>query len=270
MHLDRPNEHILHHQRRCGGLANILDMIHRAKRSCLLICYLYLAQLNLFGKKKIKDANTGSAVGSEYLLIKKVRKTPLIILIDSFGRIYALVFVQLHQVFYIMWFWQQMRSVRVQPCPSGSQSQAPRSWGWALPPVSPTFTLPGGELPAAPALRWDCGGSGAAAPQIGTDPGSEDLQRNPPGSNTLTSRCFLSRNVSAWPGSLLAPGRRIIANSQCSVVAKPSGMETENRVVWAARGKGLKQKHWGTGRNKWLCWGRIRSRRSWLRKLEKR
>lgn len=108
MHLDQPNEHILHHQRGCGGLANILDMIHRAKKSCLLICYLYLAQLNLFGKKKkIKDANTGNAVGSEYLLIKKVRKTPLIILIDSFGRIYALVFVQLHQVCYMVRFWQQ-------------------------------------------------------------------------------------------------------------------------------------------------------------------
>lgn len=113
MHLDRPNEHILHHQRGCGGLANILDMIHRAKRFCLLICYLYLAQLNLFGKKiKIKDANTGSAVGSEYLLIKKVRKTPLIILIDSCGHIYALVFVQLHHVPRVERFWQR-RSVRV-------------------------------------------------------------------------------------------------------------------------------------------------------------
>lgn len=70
MHLDRSNEHILHHQRGCGGLTNILDMIHTAKRSCLLICYLYLAQLNLFGKKnKIKDSNTGSAVESEYHLI---------------------------------------------------------------------------------------------------------------------------------------------------------------------------------------------------------
>lgn len=55
MHLDRSNEHILHHQRGCGGLTNILDMIHTAKRSCLLICYLYLAQLNLLGKKKIKS-----------------------------------------------------------------------------------------------------------------------------------------------------------------------------------------------------------------------
>lgn len=113
MHLDQPNEHILHHQRGCGGLANILDMIHRAKRSCLLICYLYLAQLNLFGKKKIKDANTGSAVRSEYLHIKKVRKTPLIILIDSCGRIYALVIVQLHQVSCTVRFWQLTRSVSV-------------------------------------------------------------------------------------------------------------------------------------------------------------
>lgn len=69
-------------------------MIHRAKRSCLLICYLYLAQLNHFGKKKFKDANTGSAVGSEHLLVKKVRITPLIIVIDS---VYAPVPVQVHQ-----------------------------------------------------------------------------------------------------------------------------------------------------------------------------
>lgn len=37
--------------RGCGGLANISDVIHTAKRPCLLICYLYLAQLKLFGKK---------------------------------------------------------------------------------------------------------------------------------------------------------------------------------------------------------------------------
>lgn len=73
MQLDQPNEHILHHQRGCGGLANILDVIHRAKRSCLLICYLYLAQLNLW-KKKIKDANTGSAVGTELNSLKRLEK----------------------------------------------------------------------------------------------------------------------------------------------------------------------------------------------------
>lgn len=38
--------------RGCGGLANISDVIHTATRSCLLICYyLYLSQLELFGKK---------------------------------------------------------------------------------------------------------------------------------------------------------------------------------------------------------------------------
>lgn len=113
MHLGQPNEHILHHHRGCGGLANILDVMHRAKRSCLLICYLYPAQLNLFGKKKtLQDANTGSAVGSEYLLIKKVRKTPLIILIDSFRHIYTLVFVQ---VSYMVRFWQSVTVSRWQP-----------------------------------------------------------------------------------------------------------------------------------------------------------
>lgn len=142
MHLDQPNEYILHHQRGCEGPANILDMIHRAKRSCLLICYLYLTQLNLFGKKKIKDANTGSAVGSECLLVKEVRKTLLIILIDPFGYIYALVFVQLHQVFYMVQLWQQRGSL------TASWRQRCRILGDELSPSQPSVTLTGGELPA--------------------------------------------------------------------------------------------------------------------------
>lgn len=86
--------------------------------------------------------------------------------------------------------------------------------------------VPGDEPnlpPPGEAPQWGSGSSGVTTPQVGTDPGTADPQPNPPGSSTLTSRCLLSRNISAWPSSLLAPGRKIMANAQCSVVAKPSG-----------------------------------------------
>lgn len=132
--------------------------------------------------------------------------------------------------------------------------------------------------PTRSAVRWPAGlarGLWGNRPQgrdrSGQSPETQDLQL-PPGSNTLMSRCFLSRNVSAWSTSLLAPGRKIIANSWCWVVAKPWGIETEERAVWATRcvAKAWRRDTEGRAGSKRLCWGQIGSRRSWLHKLEKR
>lgn len=93
-------------------------------------------------KKKIEDANTGSAVGSEYLLIKKVRKTPLIILIDSFQHIYTLVFAQLHQVTYIVGLLPSsiiitVDELRGSPCAGGRGSQVLCPWDELCTPSAP-------------------------------------------------------------------------------------------------------------------------------------
>lgn len=72
-------------------------------------------------------------------------------------------------------------------------------------------------------------------------PETEELQPSP-GSNTLTSGCSLRRNVSARSISSLAPGRKIVANSQRSVVAKGrrqrrGGVSCEVRGAGTARGR---------------------------------
>ena len=81
------------------------------------------------------------------------------------------------------------------------------------------------------AAHWSRGASGRG---LGQPPDTDDLQL-PPGSKALTPRCSLSRSISAWPGPSLAPGRKVIADSQRSGVAKPSGMEMGRRAASAAR-----------------------------------
>lgn len=97
MHLDRPNEHIPHHQRLRRACEYFRRDSHSQKALFTDLLFIPSSIKALWKKNKIKDSNTGSADGSESHLIKKVRKTTLIILIVTFGHIYVPVCAQPHQ-----------------------------------------------------------------------------------------------------------------------------------------------------------------------------
>lgn len=98
MHLDRPNEHIPHHQRLRRACKYFRRDSHSHKVLFTdMLLFIPISIRALWKKNRIKDSSTGSADGSEYHLIKKVRKTTLIILMASFGHIYVPARARLHQ-----------------------------------------------------------------------------------------------------------------------------------------------------------------------------